>query len=47
MVLFSVSSLYTAERCYFDITQQLCTDPTNKAQDSAKKRDNVKGYDHV
>lgn len=47
MESLNVASLYTAERCYFDITQQLCTDPTNKAQDSAKKRDNVKGYDHV
>ncbi len=42
-----VARLYTAERCYFSITQQLCKDPSSKEQQNAKKRDNVKGYDHV
>ncbi|YCO05188.1 glycosyltransferase family 4 protein [Vibrio sp. VNB-15] len=43
----NVARLYTAERCYFPITQHLCSEPEHQNESSAKKRTNVKGYDHV
>ncbi|WP_104026842.1 glycosyltransferase family 4 protein [Vibrio jasicida] len=43
----NVAQLYTAERCYFPITQHLCSGPEQQNESSAKKRNNVKGYDHV
>ncbi|HHP0481568.1 glycosyltransferase family 4 protein [Vibrio campbellii] len=43
----NVASLYTAERCYFSITQQLCKDPSGRDPQSTKKRDKAKGYDHA
>ena len=43
----NVASLYTAERCYFSVTQQLCKDPSSKEPQSVKKRDKAKWYDHA